>query len=77
MVIEVFDPEKNFVLGYIKVSLKDLIRQGKPQTYQTKEYEIYSDNFELNGYIQMLLMTIRSCFMYQATLSTPIIAIIQ
>ena len=58
MVIEVFDPEKNFVLGYIKVSLKDLIRQGKPQTYQTKEYEIYSDNFELNGYIQMLLKSV-------------------
>lgn len=58
MVVEVFDVEKNFVVGYIKINLRDLIRQGKPQTYQTKEYEIYTDSFELNGYIQILLKSV-------------------
>ena len=40
-----------FFIGYIKVSLKDLLRQGKPSIFSTKEYEIYDDKFNVKGVI--------------------------
>ena len=55
MPIKVMDVDKNFCIGFIKVPLKDLIRQGKHQTYQTKEYEIYDNKFNMKGYVQLLL----------------------
>ena len=55
MPIKVMDVEKNFCIGFIKVPLKDLIRQGKHQTFQTKEYEIYDNKFNMKGYVQLLL----------------------
>ena len=55
MVVEVYDVEKCFLLGCIKVPLKDLVRQGKPQIYHTKEYELFDNEFNLKGYIQILL----------------------
>ncbi len=55
MPIKVMDVDKNFCIGFIKVPLKDLIRQGKHQTYQTKEYEIYDNKFNMRGYVQLLL----------------------
>ena len=55
MPIKVMDVDKNFCIGFIKVPLKDLIRQGKHQTFQTKEYEIYDNKFNMKGYVQLLL----------------------
>ena len=55
MPIKVMDVDKNMCLGFIKVPLKDIIRQGKHQIYQLKQYEIYDNYFDLKGYIQLYL----------------------
>ena len=55
MPIKVMDVEKNFCIGFIKVPLKDLIRDGKHQIYQTLQYNIYNNYFENKGTIGILL----------------------
>lgn len=56
--IEVFDADKLFFLGYVKVPLKDLLRQGKPSIYHTKEYEIYDEKFIVKGALQILIKSV-------------------
>ena len=41
-------------MPFIKIPLTDLI-QGKDKIQITKEYEIFDDNFNLRGYIQVLM----------------------
>jgi hypothetical protein len=43
--IEIYEAEKLFFIGFVKVPLKDLLRQGKASIYQTKEFEIFDDKF--------------------------------
>jgi hypothetical protein len=58
LLITIENVENCFIFGFIKVPLKDFIRQGKPQSYQTKEYEIFDRNFESKGFIQILLKSL-------------------
>lgn len=53
--IEIYEAEKLFFIGFVKVPLKDLLRQGKASIYQTKEFEIFDDKFNSKGYLQLLL----------------------
>lgn len=53
--VEVYDAEKLQSIGYIKISLNDLLRQGKPNVYHTKEYNIYDEKFNKKGALQMLI----------------------
>ena len=65
LLVQIKDAQKCLNIGYIKIPLKDLITQGKDKiklTTQgkdkiklTKEYEIFDDNFNIRGYIQLLL----------------------
>ena len=55
MPIKVMDVKKNFCIGFIKVPLKDLIRNGKHQINQTKQYDIYDNYFENKGAIEIFL----------------------
>lgn len=70
--VEVFDAEKLQSLGYIKITLSDLLRQGKPSVYHTKEYTIYDEKFNKKGAIQMLIKstgnTNRKTWKYDSTM---------
>ena len=60
LLIQIFDVQKNFNVGSIKVPLKDLLCQGKPRIQNTNEYIIYDDDFKRRGYIQLLLSNIKT-----------------
>ena len=53
LVVQITDVQKCLNIGYIKIPLKDLI--GKDKIQLTKEYEIFDDNFNIRGYIQLLI----------------------
>ena len=55
LLVQIKDAQKCLNIGYIKIPLKDLITQGKDKIKLTKEYEIFDDNFNIRGYIQLLL----------------------
>ena len=55
LLVQIKDAQKCLNIGYIKIPLKDLIAQGKDKIKLTKEYEIFDDNFNIRGYIQLLL----------------------
>ena len=55
LVVEIKDAQKNFNVGCIKIPLRDLIAHEKNKIQLTKEYEIYDDEFNLRGYIQLLI----------------------
>ena len=54
LVVRIKDVQKCLNVGFIKIPLTDLI-QGKDKIQITKEYEIFDDNFNLRGYIQVLM----------------------
>lgn len=56
--VEVYDAEKLFLIGFLKIPLKDLLRQGKSSIHHTKEYEIYNDKFTVKGSVQVLIKSI-------------------
>jgi hypothetical protein len=70
--VEVYDAEKLQSLGYIKIALSDILRQGKPSVYHTKEYNIYDEKYVKKGAIQMLIkstgITNRKTWKYDSTL---------
>jgi hypothetical protein len=59
LTIEVWDTQSHMILGYIKIPLIELMRQGRPNVSVTKEYpvveEIGGDQF---GSIQILLRNV-------------------
>ena len=54
LVVQIKDAQKCLNVGFIKIPLTDLL-QGKDKIQITKEYEIFDDNFNLKGYIQLLM----------------------
>jgi hypothetical protein len=70
--IEVFDADRLLWLGYIKVNLRDFLRQGKPNVFHTKEYIIFDEKFSSKGSIQLLIKNIgaktRKSWNYNASL---------
>ena len=56
LLVQIKDVQKCLNIGYIKIPLKDLIGQGKDKIQITKEYEIFDENFNLRGYIQLLII---------------------
>ena len=60
LLITIENVENCFIFGFIKVPLKDFIRQGKPQSYQTKEYEIFDRNFESKGFYSNFIKKFRN-----------------
>ena len=54
LVVQIKDAQKCLNVGFIKIPLTDLL-QGKDKIQITKEYEIFDDNFNLKGYIQLLI----------------------
>ena len=57
LVVQIQDVQKCLNIGYIKIPLKDLIGHGKDKIQITKEYEIFDDNFNIRGYIQLLIIS--------------------
>ena len=55
LVVLIKDVQKCLNVGYIKIPLKDLIGQKKDKIQLKKEYEIYDDNFNIRGYIELLI----------------------
>jgi len=55
MFVEVYDAEKLMYLGYCKIPLRELLRQGRQSVFQTKEFEIYDEQDITKGAIQILL----------------------
>ena len=55
LVVEIKDVQKHFNVGCIKIPLRDLIAHEKDKVQLTKEYEIYDDEFNLRGIIQLLI----------------------
>ena len=55
LIVQIKDVQKGFNVGVIKIPLNDLIEKGKEKIQKEKEYEIYDDNFNIRGYIQVLI----------------------
>ena len=55
LVVEIKDVQKHFYVGCIKIPLKDFISNEKEKIQENKEYEIYDDEFNLRGTIQLLI----------------------
>ena len=55
VLIQIKDVQKCMNVGYIKVPLRDLIGQGKEKIQILKEYDIYDDNFDFRGTVQLLI----------------------
>ena len=55
LIVQIKDVQKGFNVGIIKIPLNDLIEKGKEKIQKEKEYEIYDDNFNIRGYIQVLI----------------------
>jgi hypothetical protein len=56
--VDIFSADSLLPIGFIKIPLKDLLRQGKPSVYHTKELEIYDEKFTIKAHIQILLKSI-------------------
>ena len=55
LVVQIKDVQKCLNVGYIKIPLKDLIGQKKDKIQLKKEYKVYDDNFNIRGYIELLI----------------------
>ena len=55
LVVEIKDVQKHFYVGCIKIPLKDFISNEKDKIKETKDYEIYDDEFNHRGTIQILI----------------------
>ena len=55
LIVQIKDVQKGFNVGVIKIPLNDLNEKGKEKIQKEKEYEIYDDNFNIRGYIQVLI----------------------
>ena len=55
LVVQIKDVQKCLNVGYIKIPLKDLIGQKKDKIQLKKEYIVYDDNFNVRGYIELII----------------------
>lgn len=56
LTIEVWDSQSHMIIGFVRIQLIDLLRQGKPSVVITKEFAILSDfNGEQIGSLQILM----------------------
>ena len=54
--VKVIDSEKQIEIGFMKIPLKILLKQGKPSLFINKEFEIYDlQTYEKKGSIQMII----------------------
>ena len=53
--VQIKDVQKCLYVGYINIPLIDLIGQKKDKIQLKKEYNIYDENFNIRGYIELLI----------------------
>ena len=59
LTVEVWDAQSHMILGFVRLPLIELLRQGRPSLVTTKEYALFADfNGEQIGSLQILMRNV-------------------
>jgi nephrocystin-4 len=59
LTVDIWDADSKGIFGSIKISLRDLLRQGKPGVVLPKQFQIIDPAFDRDkGHLQILLKNV-------------------